>query len=92
MGEVVGPNGELVEGIQGGAAHVVAVDEPHSGDIALGGEGEDVGCVEEKEFTDVACGTCLLAEVVVSDEEESGLGVVSDVPDDFAELVSCVDA
>lgn len=90
--EVVSPDGELVEGIQGGAAHVVAVDETHCGDIALGGEGEDVGGVEEEVLAEVSCCAGLLAEVIVTDEEEGGLGVVGDVPDDFAKLVCGVDA
>ena len=50
VGEVVGANGEAEEGIDGAAAHVVAVDEADGGDVALGGEGEHVGGVEEEEL------------------------------------------
>ena len=86
VGEVVVADGEAVLGVVGGTAEVVAPDEADGGDFALGGEGEDVGGVEEKVLAEVACGAGLLAEVVVADEKEGGLGVVGDVADDAAEL------
>ena len=36
MREVVGADGEAELGVVGQAAHVVAVDESHGGDVALG--------------------------------------------------------
>ena len=36
VGEVVGADGEAELGVVGQAAHVVAVDEAHGGDVALG--------------------------------------------------------
>ena len=92
VGEVVGADGETEEGIDGAATHVVAVDEADGGDVALGGEGEHVGGVEEEELAEVARGGGFLAEVVVADEEEGGLGVVGDVADDAAEVGGDCDA
>jgi hypothetical protein len=86
VGEVVVADGEAVLGVVGGTAEVVAPDKADGGDFTLGGEGEDVGGVEEKVLAEVSCGAGFLAEVVVSDEEEGGLGVVGDVADDAAEL------
>ena len=40
--EVVGADGEAELGVVGVAAEVVAADVAHSGDLALGGEREDV--------------------------------------------------
>jgi hypothetical protein len=92
VGEVVGADGEAVEGVVALVAHVVAVDEADGGDVALGGEGEDVGGIEEEVLAEVACGAGFLAEVVVADEEAGGVGVVDDVADDAAELAGDVDA
>ena len=86
VGEVVVADGEAVLGVVGGTAEVVAPGEADGSDFTLGGEGEDVGGVEEKVLAEVSCGAGFLAEVVVSDEEEGGLGVVGDVADDAAEL------
>ena len=82
VGEVVVADGETVLGVVGGTAEVVAPGEADGGDFALGGEGKDVGGVEEE----------VLAEVVVADEEKSGLGVVGDIADDAAEFCGDVDA
>ena len=92
VGEVVVADGEAVLGVVGGTAEVVAPGEADGGDFTLGGEGEDVGGVEEKVLAEVSCGAGFLAEVVVSDEEEGGLGVVGDVADDAAEFAGDVDA
>jgi hypothetical protein len=86
VGEVVVADGEAVLGVVRGTAEVVAPGEADGGDFTLGGEGEDVGGVEEKVLAEVSCGAGFLAEVVVSDEEEGGLGVVGDVADDAAEF------
>ena len=91
MREVVGADGEAELGVVGQAAHVVAVDESHGGDVALGGEAEDIGGIKEEVLTEVAGGAGFLAEVVVADAEKGGLGVVDDVADDVAELVGGVD-
>ncbi len=92
VGEVVVADGEAVFGVVGGTAEVVAPGEADGGDFALGGEGEDVGGVEEKVLAEVSCGAGFLAEVVVSDEEEGGFGMVGDVADDAAELCGHVHA
>ena len=92
MGEVVGADGEVELGEVGVVAEVEAADVAHGGDLALGGDGEDVVGVDEEVLAEVACGGCLLAEVVVADEEEAGLGVVEDVADDAAELCGDIDA
>ena len=91
MREVVGADGEAELGVVGQAAHVVAVDESHGGDVALGGETEDIGGVEEEVLAEVAGGADFLAEVVVADAEEGSLGVVDDIANDVAELVGGVD-
>ena len=92
MREVVIADGEAVFGVVGATAEVVAPDKANGGDFTLSGEREDVGGVEEKVLAEVSCGAGFLAEVVVSDEEEGGLGVVGDVADDAAELCSDADA
>ena len=92
VGEVVVADCEAVDGVVTLVTHVVAVDEADSGDIALGGQGEDVGRIEEEELAEVACGAGFLAEMVVADEEEGGVGVVDNVADDAAELVGDIDA
>ena len=92
VGEVVVADGEAVLGVVGGTAEVVAPGEADGSDFALGGEGEDVGGVEEKVLAEVSCGAGFLAEVVVSDEEEGGFGMVGDVADDAAELCGHVHA
>ena len=56
LGEVVGADGEVVLGVVGVAAEVVAADEADGGDLALGGEGEYVGSVEEEVLAEVTCG------------------------------------
>ena len=88
MGEVVVADGEAELCVVGAAAEVVAVDETHRGDLALGGEGEDVVGLGEEVLAEVAGGASFLAEVVVADEEEGSGGVVEDVADDAAELGS----
>ena len=56
LGEVVGADGEVVLGVVGVAAEVVAADEADGGDLALGGEGEDVGDIREEVLAEVASG------------------------------------
>ena len=56
VGEVVVADGEAVLGVVGGTAEVVAPDKADGGDFTLGGEGEDVGGVEEKVLAEVSCG------------------------------------
>ena len=92
MREVVVSYSEMVLGIVGVTAQVVAADEPHSGDFALSGKGEDVCGVKKEHLAKVACHVGFLAEVVIPDEEERSVGVVDDVSDDAAELASDVNA
>ena len=86
MGEVVFADGEAVLGVIGATAEVVAPDETDGGDLALRGEGEDVGGIEEEVLAEISCGAGFFAEVVVADEEEGGLGVVGAVAADATEF------
>ena len=88
VGEVVLADGELELGAVGVTAHVVTHGETDSGDFSLGRKGKDIGCVNEKVLAEVSCCAGFLAEVIVADEEECGLGVVGDIANDVAELRS----
>lgn len=86
MREVVGPDGEVELGVVGEDAQVVSADVSHGGDLADGGKGEDVVGAGEQQFSQFACCAGLLADVVVADEQESGVGVVDGIADDAVEL------
>lgn len=58
------------------------------GDLADGGQREDVVGAVEQVLAEFAGGASLLAGVVVADKEEGGIGVVDGVADDVVELVS----
>ena len=66
--EVVVADGEAIDSVVALVAHVVAVDEADSGEVALGGKGKDIGRIEEEVLAKVACCAGFLAEVVVADE------------------------
>lgn len=86
LGEVVVADGEFEGVVDDGVAHSVAIDETDCGDVALCGEGVNVGSVDEEVLAEVACSVGFLAQMVVTDEEEGGLGVIGDVADDMAEV------
>ena len=84
--EVVVTDGEVELGLVGKDAQVVSADVSHGGDLADGGKGENVVGACEQQFSQFACCACLLAGVVVADEQESGVGVVDGIADDAVEL------
>ena len=92
MGEVVFAEGEEEFGLGDAPSVLERSDETDMGDAALCGNGEDgIGTCEEK-FAEVARCGCALAEVVVADEEEGGLGVVESIAEDVVEVAGCCDA
>ena len=71
---------------------IETLDEPDLGNGLLGGDGKDVAGLGEEQLAEVARGACLLAEVVVADEEAGGVGVVEGVADGVVEGGSGIDA
>ena len=92
MREVVGTDGEVELGVAGVDMQVVAADVADCGDVADGGEGEDVVGTVEQVLAELTGSAGFLAGVVVSDEEEGCVGVVDGVADDAVELSGDADA
>ena len=85
--EVVRADGEVELRVVGKDTQVVPADVTHCGDLSDGGQREDVVGAGEQELSQFACRACLLAGVVVADEQEGGVGVVDRIADDTVELV-----